>query len=203
MLKKIVIIFTFMFLLFGAALGIFGQGVLMNSAETIQKGNFKLALFPTLLLSKNGGESLFGVAGRAGYGLTSSFDIEVKGAIFEGLTYMGFDLEYWFIKGPSVNASLAVGAHLTNVDFGADSSGIDLAVMIGTRPAQRLEIYGGLMFAFDSFKNMNYNHTLIHVVPGIEYKLSNTLDFLAEYGLALNDKSRSYLSAGFAYYFLR
>jgi len=203
MLKKFLITVTLVLILLGVGTGLCAQGVLMNSAETIQTGNFKVAIFPTLLLGKNGSDSAFGVAGRAGYGLTSSFDIEIKGAFFKGLNYLGIDAEYWFLKGPQFNLSVSLGGHMTNVDLGVDSAGIDTALIVSTRPSQNLEIYGGLMLAFDSFKDMNYNHTLIHVVPGIEYRLSDELDFLAEFGLALNDNSRSYISAGFAYYFLR
>lgn len=203
MLKRIIIASTVVLMLLFAAVEVFAQGVLMNSAETIQKGNFKLGLFPTVQFGKNGSESVFGMAGRAGFGFTSSFDIEGKVAFFKGLAYYGIDAEFWFIKGPAVNVSAALGGHLTNVDAGADSSGIDTSLLVSTRPTTKLEIYGGLMLAFDSVRNTDYHHTLAHIVPGIEYKLSAELDFLAEIGIALNDNSRSYASVGFAYYFLQ
>ena len=59
------------------------------------------------------------------------------------------------------------------------------------------------MLAFDSMKNSNNNFTLAHIVPGLEYRLSAGLDFLAEFGIALNDGSRSYASMGLALYLLR
>ena len=40
----------------------------------------------------------------------------------------------------------------------------------------------------------------MHLVPGLEYRLGSDLDFLAEFGLALNDDSRSYVSVGLALY---
>jgi len=43
----------------------------------------------------------------------------------------------------------------------------------------------------------------MHLVPGIEYRLSDDLDFLAEFGIALNDDSRSYASVGLALYLMR
>ena len=47
------------------------------------------------------------------------------------------------------------------------------------------------------------NYTLLHLVPGIEYRLSDDLDFLAEVGIALNDNARSYASVGLAMYLMR
>lgn len=41
----------------------------------------------------------------------------------------------------------------------------------------------------------------MHIAPGIEYRLSDALDLVAEFGIALNDDSSHYLGAGIAYYF--
>jgi hypothetical protein len=203
MLKTIVVILAAAMFLVAAAAEVSAQDVLMNSAETINKGNVKLALFPTMLFGKNGGDSLWGVAGRAGIGLTSRIDIEAKGAIFKGIKYLGADAEYWLVHGRNANVSVALGAHMTDAGVGAESSGIDTSLLFSTRPAGNLELYGGLKFAFDSFKNSDHNFTLAHLVPGLEYRLSDDLDFLAEFGIALNDNSRSYVSVGLALYVLR
>ena len=202
MRKKIIIIVAVTMLLAGAAVQLSAQQVLMNSAETINKGNLKLAIFPTMLFSKNGGDSVWGVAGRFGYGLTSNLDIEAKAAFFKGLKYFGVDIEYWLLKGQNFNVSAALGGHMTDVNGGGDSKGIDAALLASTRPVKNLEIYGGLMLSFDSIKNGN-NYTLAHFVPGIEYRLSDDLDFLAEVGIALNDNARSYASVGLALYLMR
>ena len=130
-------------------------------------------------------------------------DIEAKAAIFKGIKYFGADVEYWFIKGRNFNVSVALGGHMTDAGVGADSSGIDTALLASTRPARNLELYGGFKLAFDSFKNSDHNFTLAHLVPGIEYRISDDLDFLAEVGIALNDNSRSYVSVGLALYVLR
>jgi hypothetical protein len=202
MRKTIMILLAAALFLTVAVAEVSAQSVLMNSAETINQGNLKLGIFPTMLFSKGGSDSLWGVAARFGYGLTKNIDIEAKAAFFKGLKYFGADIEYWFLKGESFNASAALGAHMTDYKGGGDSKGIDAALLASTRPAKNLEVYGGLMLAFDSIKNGN-NYTLAHLVPGIEYRLSEDLDFLAEVGIALNDNSRSYGSVGLAYYFLR
>lgn len=179
------------------------QGVLLNSAETIKPWNFKLALAPVMILGENGEDSVWGAAGKAGLGLTDWLDLELSGALFEDLTYFGADLEFWFFKGAKVNMSASAGWHLTSYKNGPDSSGIDTTLIVSTRPVRRLEIMGGLKLSFDSFRDIDRNVTLIHVVPGIEYKISDRLDALAEFGIALNDDSRHYLCFGLAYYFLR
>src|SRR4030043_250251 len=200
MLKTIVVFLAATVFLVAAAAEVSAQDVLMNSAETINQGNFKLALFPTVLFGKNGGDSLWGVAGRAGYGITPRFGVEAKAAIFKDLNYFGVEAEYWLVRGRNANVSVALGAHLTDLRPGAGSSGIDTPLLFSTRPAKRLEIYGGLKLAFDSVKNSDQNFTRAHLVPGLEYRISDDLDFLAEFGIALNDNSRSYASVGLALY---
>jgi len=201
MFKRIMIILVAA--MFLAAVDVSAQDVLMNSAETIKKGNFKVAVFPTVLLGKNGSDSKFGVAGRAGFGITSRFDIEAKAAFFKDLNYFGVDVEYWFVRGRSFNVSVALGGHMTNVPGAGDSSGIDTTLLCSTSPSNNLELYGGLRLAFNSLKNSDYNFTLVHIVPGLEYRISAALDFLAEFGFALNDNSRNYASVGLAFYFSR
>jgi hypothetical protein len=200
MLKKSVVFLAATMFLLAVVVEVSAQEVLMNSAETINQGNFKLALFPTVLLGKNGGDPLWGVAGRFGYGFTPRLDIEAKAAFFKNLRYFGADAEYWLVQGRNINVSVALGAHLTDSQGGADSSGIDTALLFSTSPVDRLELYGGLKLAFDSFKNSDQNVTRAHLVPGLEYRLSPDLDFLAEFGIALNDNSRSYVSVGLALY---
>jgi len=200
MLKTIVVVLAATVFLVAAAAEVSAQDVLMNSAETINQGNFKLALFPTVLLGKNGSDAVWGVAGRAGYGFTPRFDIEAKAGIFKGLNYFGIEAEYWFVQGRNANVSVALGAHLTDWREEADSSGIDTSLLFSTSPAKRLELYGGLKLAFDSVKNSDQNFTRAHLVPGLEYRIATDLDFLAEFGIGLNDNSRSYASVGLALY---
>jgi hypothetical protein len=40
----------------------------------------------------------------------------------------------------------------------------------------------------------------LHLVPGIEYRLSDTFDLVAEFGIGINDNSSNYVGAGIAYY---
>src|SRR5690606_22660445 len=84
----------------------------MNSAETINKGNFKLLGNPMVIFGKNGADNAMGIAVAGGYGFTDRFDAEAKVALFDGVKFMGFDAEYWLVKGGQVDVSLIGGAHL-------------------------------------------------------------------------------------------
>ncbi len=203
MFKKILIVFILILFTIIFSINVSAQEVLMNSAETINPGNFKLAIFPTMLIGRNGGDSIWGFAGRAGLGLTRSIDIEAKGATFKNFNYFGVDIEYWFFRGRNINASVLVGGHMTESKIGADTMGMDTALILSTKPARKLELYGGLKMSFDSIKNTNQSFTLAHIVPGFEYRISSEIDFLAEFGISLNNDSRNYFSFGFAYYLLK
>jgi hypothetical protein len=203
MFKKIVMFMVAVMFLAAAAVELRAQDVIMGSAETINKGNLKIGVYPTVLFGKNGNNSIWGGAGRLGFGLADRFDIEAKAGFFKGLNYFGVEAEYWLVQGRSINASVALGGHMTNRRGSADSSGIDTRLLLSTTPVANLEFYGGFKMAFDQYKNMNAGYTTAHLVPGIEYRLSADLDFLAEVGIALNNNSSSYASVGLSLYLLR
>ena len=177
------------------------QNFLMNSAETINKGNFKLAAFPTVFTGDDEGGSDWGIATRAGYGLTDRFDVEAKLAFFDGLEMYGADAEYWLVRGRT-DVSLSGGLHFSDFEGeGADSKAIDLAAIVSRSVASRLEAYVGGSLSFESLDDVDdSSFERFYVVPGIEYKLGEDLDLLAEFGIGLTDESRTYLSFGLAYY---
>jgi hypothetical protein len=176
------------------------QNFLMNSAETINKGNFKIAAFPTVLLGEDGADSNWGVGGRFGYGFTERFDMEAKLAVFDNLKIYGLDAEFWLLRD-EVDVSTSIGLHRADVDGGFDSSAVDLSVLASGHLTPRLELYGGLNVSFESLDDVDdSDFTRTHLVPGIEYKISDNVDLLAEFGLGLNDDSPNYASFGLAFY---
>ena len=176
------------------------QNVLMNSAETINKGNFKIAAFPTLLFAEGDGDDEFGVAGRFGYGFTDRFDIEGKLAFFEGLQLYGIDAELWVVKGRPVDVSVSLGAHITDTEV-VNSSAIDTALIASGHITDNLELYGGFNASFESLDDVpDSSFERYYVVPGLEYKIGDDLDLVAEFGIGLNDDSPNYVSAGLAFY---
>jgi hypothetical protein len=176
------------------------QNFLMNSAETINEGNFKIAAFPTVLLGEDGADNEFGLATRVGYGFTDSFDVEAKIAFFDGLKIYGADAELWLLK-EKTDVSVSLGAHKADFEGDFDSTAIDAAVIVSHPIARRLELYGGVSLSFESIDDVDdSSFTRAYLVPGIEYKVGEDLDFVAEVGLGINDDSPNYVSAGLAFY---
>jgi len=176
------------------------QNFLMNSAETINEGNFKLCAFPTVLLGEDGAENEWGLASRIGYGFTPSFDVEAKLAKFDGLTMYGADAEYWLVKGRT-DVSVSGGAHKSDFSGGGGSMAIDTAVIISRSVAKSLEAYVGGSLSFESLDDVDdSSFKRAYLAPGVEYKLGKDVDLLAEFGIGLNDDSPNYFSFGAAYY---
>ena len=64
----------------------------------------------------------------------------------------------------------------------------------------RLEVYGALDSAFNWYGNSAGDFRTFHLVPGIEYAVSDNLDLLVEFGIGLNEQASHYLSGGLAFY---
>jgi hypothetical protein len=175
----------------------------MESAETIQRGNFKLVGYPMLVLGEGDADNTVGLVLRGGYGFTDRLDVELGAAFYDDVTYLGANAEYWLLRAlpgtSALNLSVRGGLHLAQAD-GDDATGLDLAALTSFRLTPRAELLAAL----------DYTHTLrdepfdddgaLYLVPGLEYGISRNLDFLAEFGLALDDADANYLSAGLAFY---
>jgi hypothetical protein len=169
-----------------------------QSAETINRGNFKLLANPVLVFGKDGGDNDGGVALGVGYGITDRVDVEGRFAFYDGISFYGGDLEFGFLKGPKYDVSATVGGHLTDTE--GDSWGaLDLTFQASRHMTPKLEVYGALDLAFESGSGDSYQ--TVHLVPGVEYALSDDFDLVAEFGVGLNDSSSHYLTGGIAYYF--
>lgn len=172
----------------------------LQSAETINKGNFKLRFNPLVVFGRGEESNEPGVAVIAGYGLTPRFDIEGGVAFYDGATFLGANAEFWLAKDTPLDFSVAGGFHGRIVDDGEDFTGIDLAFLASGPVTPRLELYAGLDFSFEAL-GKDYDYTTVHLIPGLEYRINDSIDFVAEFGIALNDDSRHYLTGGLAIYF--
>ena len=176
----------------------------VESAETIDEGNFKLRVNPMFALGKNGQDDEAGLGIMAGYGFTDRFDVEGGVAVYDGFTFFGANAEYWLVKDRELDFSVLGGLHFGRGDEAFNTRGFDLTFIGSKHVSDRLELYGALDFAFESITEDDFDsdgYTPIHLVPGIEYAVNDDLDFLAEFGIGLNDEARHYFSAGLAYYF--
>jgi len=187
------------------------QGIgILQSAETIDPGIVKLMAAPLLVFGKDGAEDEFGVGARVAYGFARHFDAAAKLGLFENSTYLGADGEYWLMRGreedTGVDVALMGGLHYI---FGRndrpDVFGIDLTPYVSGHVSPKLELCGGLAASFewlqDAPAGLDDSFTRIHLVPGVEYRLADDIDLVAEFGIGLNDNSSNYLGAGVAFYF--
>jgi hypothetical protein len=177
----------------------------MNSAETINRGNFKLMGNPIVLFGRNGADNEIGIGVAGGYGFTDRFDVEGKLAFYDDITFLGADAEYWLVRDEPVDVSVIGGFHFGNAnedDGGLDTVGLDFTFLASGPVSPRLELYGALDFAVNAFTSdfVDDDYTTVHLVPGIEYAVSPDIDLVAEFGIGLNDDSDHYLSGGIAFY---
>ena len=183
---------------------------ILQSAETMNRGTFKLMAAPIMVFGKDGADDELGVAVRGGYAFTEQFDLEAKLGFFENGTYLGVDGEYWIFRGSEKNSgldfSLTGGLHwMLGGDNSFDTMGFEVMPQLSGHVTDNLELYGALNASFESIKDaphgVDNSFTRLHLVPGIEYRLSDTLDFAAEIGIGINDNSSNYVGAGLSYYF--
>jgi hypothetical protein len=171
----------------------------LNSAETINRGNFKLMVNPIVVFGEDGADDDLGVAVVGGYGFTDRVDAEAKVSFFDGLTFVGGDVEVWAVRDAPLDVSVIGGFHVGRA-AGLNSKGLDLTFLASGHATPRLEAYGGLDIARNSYDDFDRTFTTVHVVPGLEYAISGDIDFVAELGLGLNDDSRHYITGGIAFY---
>jgi hypothetical protein len=181
----------------------------MQSAETMDKGTFKLMVAPILAFGKDDADNEFGIAARGGYGFTDRFDAEAKLGFFENGTFFGADGELWILKGKEpyagVDFSLAGGVHwMLGKDNNLDIMGFELTPLLSGHVNKGLELCGALDASFESIADapagVDDSFTRLHLVPGIEYRLSDKADLVGEVGIGLNDDSFNYVGVGIAFY---
>lgn len=182
----------------------------LQSAETNDPGTFKLLVAPIMAFGKNGADDEFGVAARGGYGFADRFDAEAKLGFFENGTFVGADGEWWLLRSDEKNTGLDVsltgGVHwMLGSGENHDTMGFELTPQLSGHVTGNLELCGALDVSFESIKDapagVDDTFTVLHVVPGIEYRLSDTIDLVGEIGLGLNDESYNYAGVGLAFYF--
>lgn len=182
---------------------------IMQSAETNDEGTFKLMGAPMMVFGKNGADDEFGFVARGGYGFTERFDVEAKLGFFENSTFAGVDGEYWILQGKTedtgLDFSLTGGLHMTFANEGNfDIVGFEIAPQFSGHVTRNLELCGALDVSFEKIQDapdwVDDTFTRAHIVPGIEYRISDSVDLLAEVGVGLNDNSYSYGCVGIAYY---
>ena len=184
---------------------------ILQSAETMDRGTFKLMVAPLMVFGKNGADDEVGVAARAGYAFTEHFDAEAKLGFFENGTFIGLDGEYWIYRGAEekpntgFDFSLTGGLHyMIGSDNRLDTMGFEITPQLSGHITENLELCGALDVSFESIKDVpagfDDSFTRLHFVPGLEYRLSDKADLVGEVGIGLNDDSFNYVGVGIALY---
>lgn len=175
----------------------------MESAEIIQRGNLKFTGYPMFILRGEGADSDIGVILRGGYGFTDRLDGELMVAFHDAATLFGGNLELALVRAGAVVGGIDLaargGVHLVQAS-GADATGLDLALLLSSHLTRNLEIIGALDFNRNFYDEPVEDVNTLHLVPGIEYRISRRLDLLAEAGLGLDDHASNYVSLGLALY---
>lgn len=172
------------------------QTGVMESAETINPGNIKLAGYAV----RNLDADETGVVARAGLGLAEGLDVEGRVGFYDGLTYFGGDLELWLVRDRSnVDFSVGGGLHRSDFDGGPDIFGIDAFGILSGHVSDDVELYGSLDLDFERPDERD-NYTLARAVAGLEVALSESIDLHFEGGAGLNDRTSDYLGGGIAIY---
>jgi hypothetical protein len=181
----------------------------LQSAETMDRGTYKLMAAPIIVFGKNGADNEFGLAARGGYAFTEHFDAEAKLGFFKNGTFVGVDGEYWIFRGAQKNSgfdfSLTGGLHwMFGKDKNYDTMGFELTPQLSGHVTKNLELCGSLDVSFESIKDapprVDNSFTRVHLVPGFEYHLSRTADLEAEFGIGTNDYSWNYAGVGISFY---
>ena len=122
----------------------------LNSAETINRGNIKLSGAPVVTFGKEGAETHGGAIVAGGYGLTDRVDVEGRLAFLDNVNFYGGDVEVWMVKNRRVDVSFGGGFHFGDGRDRYNNRGIDLTFLTSGHVTPRLELYGAFDMAVDS-----------------------------------------------------
>jgi len=185
---------------------------MMETAEHITQGKFKLSGFP-VVVDRERADAESGFAVGLGYGLPYDMDVEGHVARYGDGTFTGADLEWNAWRQGRMTLSLGSGLHGADLDGGGTAAGADGTLIFSYRPLERLSLSAALDAAFDDVNNRDAavpadsrfptdgRYERYYAVQGIGYTLTRNIDLIAEVGLGLNGESDDYVSGGMSWYF--
>ena len=85
-----------------------------------------------------------------------------------------------------------------------DTMGLEVTPLLSGHVNKSIELCGCLDVSFESIKDappvVDDTFTRVHLVPGIELRLSEAADLVGEIGIGLTDESFTYAGVGIAFY---
>jgi len=185
---------------------------MMETAERISEGSFKLSGFP-VVIDRDRADTESGLAVGLGYGLPHNLDIEGQVAGYGDGTWVGADLEWNAWRNGPMSFSIGGGVHGADLEGSGSAAGADATAIFSYYPIERLALSAALDAAYDDVNNRDASvpadarfatdgqYETYYAVPGIGYQLTRNIDLLAEVGVGLNGISDNYASAGMSWYF--
>ncbi len=162
--------------------GVFGP------AAVVRQGAFVIAAETQLYFD---GTKKFGVLGHLRYGLMPSFEINADLGVNRGEFYFGAGVDYQAVHDRAGAPGVLIrGGAFTNEN--GEGSGLAFAGIVGNQ-FKLINLYGGLETRFIVDPT---DYTVFNLLGGIQIPFERKMRFIGEFGLNLNDKQASYLSAG-------
>jgi hypothetical protein len=187
---------------------------MMETAERIREGTFKLSGFPVVIDRGNADDDAeAGFAVGLGYGLPYDLDVEAQVAAYEDGTYLGTDLEWNAWRANRMSLSIGGGAHGADLEKSGYAAGVDGTLILSYNPIERFALSAALDASYDDVNDRDGNapadarfptngqYETYYAVPGASYLLTENVDLLLEVGFGLNGNSDDYAAAGASWYF--
>jgi hypothetical protein len=187
---------------------------MMETAERIAQGSFKLSGFPVVVDRDRTAGNDAGFVVGLGYGLPYNLDLEGQVASYDDGTFLGADMEWNAWRRGPLAFSIGSGTHGADLEGNGYALGVDGTMIFSYNPMHRLALSAALDGSYDDVNNRDAGaavadsrfptdgqYETYHAVHGIGYLLTRNIDVLAEVGLGLNGESDDYVSAGMSWYF--
>src|SRR5262245_23111196 len=134
---------------------------MMETAERISRGMFKLSGYP-VMVDRADDES--GLALGLGYGLPYGMDVEGQIARYGDGTFPGADPAWAAWHGNRMAAAIGSGLHGGDLDEGGRALGADATAIFSYMPMHRLALSAALDASYDDVNNRDAN-----VSPGSRF----------------------------------
>lgn len=180
----------------------------METADPIVPGHWKAIAYPLVKRAYPSQEQRTGVNVGVGRGLTPWLDAELQVASYDDESLLGGDLEFILRDGDHLDLSVAGELHFGNTDFGELYGYRGTAIASYTLPRTWLTLNGALDFGIDHYdfnrsgeQKFGTRSEEVHVVPGLQYRVSERVDVIGEVGVGFTRDARDYAALGFSIYF--
>jgi len=184
---------------------------MMETAERINQGTFKLSGFP-VVIDRADADAERGFAVGLGYGLRYGMDVEGHVARYEEGTFTGADLEWNAWRRGPMALSIGSGLHGADLDGGGTLLGTGGTAIFSYSPLSRLTLSAALDAAYDDVNNRDNapagsrfptdgQYERYYAVQGVGYRLTRNVELMGEAGFGLNGESDDYVSGGMSWYF--